>query len=123
MKKVINIERCFEKFNDTYSPKIVGNVNSQSVMVVRLEGDKVPWHTHDNEDEMFFVVDGILEIFEKDKNVILHSGEFYIVPKGVEHRVVPQGHVKLILIEPKDIAHTGKVKSDITKSSFEILDV
>ncbi len=123
MRKVVNIERCFEKFNDTYSPKIVGDVNTQSVMVVRLEGDKVPWHTHDNEDEMFFVVDGILEIFEKDKNVILHSGEFYIVPKGVEHRVVPQGHVKLILIEPKDIAHTGKVKSDITKSSFEILDV
>ena len=123
MKKVINIERCFEKFNDTYSPKIVGNVNSQSVMVVRLEGDKVPWHIHEKEDEMFFVVDGILDLFEKDKKVTLQNCEFYVVPKGVEHRVVPQGHVKLILIEPADIAHTGNVKSEITKSSFEILDI
>ena len=57
MKKVVNIEKCFEKFNDTYSPKIVGDLNGQYVMVVRLEGDKVPWHTHEKEDEMFFVVD------------------------------------------------------------------
>ena len=50
MSKVVNIERCFEKFNDTFSPKIVGELNGQNVKVVRLEGDKVPWHTHENED-------------------------------------------------------------------------
>lgn len=123
MRKVVNIEKCYEKFSDTFSPKIVGEVNSQNVLVVRLEGDKVPWHTHDNEDEMFFVVDGVLDLFEKNNQVTLNSGEFYIVPKGVEHRVVPRGHVKLILIEPKGIAHTGNVKSEITKSSFEKLDI
>jgi mannose-6-phosphate isomerase-like protein (cupin superfamily) len=72
---------------------------------------------------MFYVFDGVLDIFERDRNVTLHSGEFYVVPKGVEHRVVPQGHVKLILIEPKDIAHTGNVKAEITKSSFEVLEI
>jgi len=123
MAKAVNIEKCFEKFNDTFSPKIVGEVNTQNILVVRLEGDKVPWHIHDNQDEMFFVFDGVLDIYEKDNTVTLHSGEFYIVPKGVEHRVVPQGHVKLILIESKDISHTGNVKSEITKSSFERLDI
>lgn len=123
MSKVVNIEKCFEKFSDTFSPKIVGEVNDQNVLVVRLEGDKVPWHTHDNQDEMFFVFDGVLDIYEKDKTITLHSGEFYIVSKGSEHRVVPQGHVKLILIEQKDISHTGNVKSEITKSSFEILEM
>lgn len=123
MRKVVNLQKCFEKFNDTYSPKIVGDVNSQSIMVVRLEGDKVPWHIHENEDEMFFVIEGVLDIFEKEKNVTLHSGEFYVVPKGIEHRVKPQGHVKLMLIEPKDIAHTGKVKSEITKTTFDVLDI
>ncbi len=101
MTKVVNIQKCFEKFNDTFSPKIVGDLNGQHVMVVRLEGDKVPWHTHEAEDEMFFVVDGILDLYEKDKNIVLHSGEFYIVQRGVEHRVVPRGHVLLILIEPE----------------------
>ena len=123
MAKVVNIEKCFEKFNDTFSPKIVGELNGQFVMVVRLEGDKVPWHIHEKEDEMFFVVDGTLDIYEKDKNITLQSGEFYIVQRGIEHRVVPRGHVKIILFEPAGIAHTGKVKAEITKESFDRLEL
>ena len=123
MSKVVNIEKCFEKFNDIFSPKVVGELNGQHVKVVRLEGDKVPWHIHDNEDEMFFVVDGNLEILEKDKTITLNAGEFYIVKKGVEHKVVPHGHVKIILFEPAGIAHTGKVKSEITKESIDWLEL
>jgi mannose-6-phosphate isomerase-like protein (cupin superfamily) len=123
MSKVVNSEKCFEKFNDTFSPKIVGELNGQYVLLVQLEGDNVPWHTHENEDEMFFVVDGILDIYEKDKNITLQPGEFYIVRRGIEHRVVPRGHVKLILFEPEGIAHTGKVKAEITKKSFDRLEL
>jgi mannose-6-phosphate isomerase-like protein (cupin superfamily) len=122
MAKIVNIDKCFSKFKDTYSPKIVGELNGQYVMVVKLEGDKVPWHIHQNEDEMFYVVEGILDIYEKEKRITLHTGEFYIVYRGMEHRVVPMGQVKLILFEPSGIAHTGNVKSEITKSKFEILD-
>jgi len=123
MPKVVNIEKCFEKFSDTFSPKIVGALNGQHIKVARLEGDKVPWHTHDNEDEMFFVVDGILDILEKEKTITLNIGEFYIVKKGVEHKVVPRGHVKIMLFEPAGIAHTGKVKSEITKESVDWLEL
>lgn len=123
MSQVVNIEKCFEMFNDTFSPKIVGELNGQHVKVVRLEGDKVPWHIHENEDEMFFVVDGTLDIYEKDKNITIQSGEFYIVQRGVEHKVVPRGHVKLILFEPAGIAHTGKVKAEITKETFDKLEL
>ncbi len=72
---------------------------------------------------MFLVLDGVLDIHERDKATVLQAGEFYIVPRGVEHRVVPQGHVRLMLFEPAGIAHTGKVKSEITKNEFERLDV
>jgi mannose-6-phosphate isomerase-like protein (cupin superfamily) len=123
MSKVVNIEKCFEKFNDTFSPKIIGELNGQHVKVVRLEGDKVPWHIHDNEDELFFVVDGILDILEKDNTNTLNAGEFYIVKRGVEHKVVPRGHVKIILFEPAGIAHTGKVKAEITKESINWLEL
>ncbi|UCE20157.1 MAG: cupin domain-containing protein [Gemmatimonadota bacterium] len=122
MTKVVNIERCFEKFQDTFSPKIVGELNGQHVLLVRCEGDKVPWHTHDNEDEMFLLIDGMLEVMERDNTLSLHAGEFYIVPRGTEHRVVPKGHVKLMLFEPQGISHTGKVKAEITKESFDRLD-
>jgi len=100
MEKVVNIEQCFKKFSDTFSPKIVGELNGQHVKLVRLEGDKVPWHTHAKEDELFLVVDGVLDVLEKEGSVTLHAGEFYIVYHGREHRIVPRGHVKLILFEP-----------------------
>lgn len=69
------------------------------------------------------VVDGILDILEKDKSITLNAGEFYIVKSGVENKVVPRGHVKLILFEPAGITHTGKVKAEITKESFDRLEL
>jgi mannose-6-phosphate isomerase-like protein (cupin superfamily) len=122
MSGVVNLNKCFERFSDTFSPKIVGELNGQYVLVVRVEGEKVPWHTHANEDEMFLVLEGELEILERDRTTVLRDGEFYIVPRGVEHRIVPRGHVRLLLFEPAGIAHTGKVESDITKTEFDRLE-
>ena len=121
MKGVVNIESCFERFSDTFSPKIVAELNGQHVKLARLEGDKVPWHTHEDEDELFFVVDGTLDVEERDGKLTLRSGEFYVVPRGREHRVVPQGHVKLMLFEPDGIEHTGKVRSEITLERYDRL--
>jgi mannose-6-phosphate isomerase-like protein (cupin superfamily) len=122
MARVVNIEDGFRKFTETFSPKIVGDLNGQHVKLARLEGDKCPWHTHDEEDEMFFVIEGALEVHERDGTVTLHPGEFCIVPRGHEHRVCPHGHVKLILFEPAGIAHTGKVRSEITKDHYDRLE-
>ncbi len=123
MSIVVNIEECFKKFSDTFSPKIVAELNDQLVMLVRCEGDKVPWHFHENEDEMFFMLDGEIDVMMRDETVRVHAGEFYIVPKGVEHRVVPYGHIKLMLFEPAGIEHTGKVRSEITKDQYDRLKV
>ncbi len=123
MSGIVNIEKCFERFEDLFSPKIVGELNGQHVKLVRVEGDKVPFHTHDDEDELFYVLEGELDIIDGDGEFTLRAGEFYIVRRGSEHRVIPRGHVKLMLFEPADIEHTGKVKSEITKDSFDILDM
>ncbi|MGV8038975.1 MAG: cupin domain-containing protein [Thermoanaerobaculaceae bacterium] len=122
MLKVVNVEECFTRFADTFSPKIVAELNGQHVKVVRLEGDKVPWHTHDHEDELFWVLEGALEVWERDGMATLLPGELCVVPRGREHRVVPRGHVKLVLFEPAGIAHTGKVRAEITLDRFDRLD-
>jgi mannose-6-phosphate isomerase-like protein (cupin superfamily) len=122
MIKAVNIERCFSRFSDTFSPKIVAELNGQHVKLVRAEGDKVPWHTHDAEDELFLVLDGSLEVHERSGSVRLNPGEFCVVAHGIEHKVVPIGKVKLLLFEPAGIAHTGKVRSEITKDRYDRLD-
>ncbi|MDD8027830.1 MAG: cupin domain-containing protein [Acidobacteriota bacterium] len=122
MIKVVNLEKCFRMFHDTFSPKIVAELNGQHVKLVRAEGDKVPWHAHEAEDEMFLVLDGALEVLARSGPVRLQAGEFCVVPKGIEHRVVPVGKVKLLLFEPASIAHTGHVRSEITRDHFDRLD-
>jgi mannose-6-phosphate isomerase-like protein (cupin superfamily) len=121
MVRAINIDRCFGMFSDTFSPQVVGELNGQHVKLVRLEGDKVPWHAHDNEDELFWVLEGVLDVHERHEVTTLHAGEFCIVRRGHEHRVVPHGHVRIVLFEPAGIAHTGNVKAEITKEHFDRL--
>jgi mannose-6-phosphate isomerase-like protein (cupin superfamily) len=122
MLKAVNIERCFSRFQDTFSPKIVAELNGQHVKLVRVEGDKVPWHAHEAEDEMFLVLEGGIEILERGGSVSLGPGEFCVVPRGVEHKVVPAGRAKIMLFEPAGIAHTGRVRSEITKDRYDRLD-
>jgi mannose-6-phosphate isomerase-like protein (cupin superfamily) len=121
MTKKVNLEGCFSLFSETFTPKIVAQLNGQHVKLVHLEGDMVPFHIHENEDELFFVVDGILDVIEEGATITLGAGEFYVVARGREHRVVPRGHVKLMLFEPAEIAHTGEVRAEITRDEAEWL--
>jgi mannose-6-phosphate isomerase-like protein (cupin superfamily) len=117
----INIESVFSRFTETFSPKIVADLNGQQVKLVRAEGDKVPWHSHAKEDEMFLVLEGVLDIIWQEGQAELHPWEFLVIPKGTPHRVVPKGHVKLLLFEPATTEHTGTVRAEITKDRLERL--
>jgi mannose-6-phosphate isomerase-like protein (cupin superfamily) len=121
MNKAVNLQEQFARFSDTWSPKIVATLNGQHVKLVKLEADKCPWHSHDTQDEMFLVLEGSIDVELRDCVVGVGDGEFYIVPRGVEHRVVPHGKVKVLLFEPEGTAHTGKVRSAITRESYDHL--
>ena len=84
MEKV-NLAEKFARFSEQWKPKIVGEVDDYDVKLVKVEGEFV-WHSHPEEDELFLVVDGRLTIHFRDRDVELSSGEFLVVPKGVEHK-------------------------------------
>jgi len=113
----MNIKEHFEGIKEYFSPKIIGEVNDTYIKIVKINGGKVPWHKHENEDEMFYVMDGSL-LFEVEgmDNFTLKSGDFYTVKKGINHRVSSKEECKIMLIENKSTEHTGSVKSEITKS-------
>ena len=115
---VINIEQKFNLFSDHWSPKIVGELNGQEVKLAKLKGEFV-WHDHANEDEMFFIVKGVLKIEFRDKTVTLNPGEFIIVPRGVEHRPIADEEVLLMLFEPAAIKHTGDVVHELTVEKYD----
>lgn len=115
-----NLNSLFETITDYFSPKIIGQVNDVYIKLAKIKGPDVPWHTHDYEDEMFYVLSGSLTMEQKGvASFILNSGEFHIVPHGVEHRVHCEEECRLMLIENKGTKHTGDVASAITKSEEE----
>jgi mannose-6-phosphate isomerase-like protein (cupin superfamily) len=95
--------------SEHWTPRVVGRVNDQYVKVAKLLGELV-WHAHDGEDEMFLIVYGNLRIqLEGGREVALGAGEFFVVPKGVQHNPVAAEEVGIILIETVTTAHTGDV--------------
>ena len=117
MQKV-NIAEKLEMFSDHWHPRIVGELNGQHVKLAKLKGEFI-WHKHDDEDEMFFVISGQLKMVMRDKTVIIHPNEFYIVPKGVEHKPIAEEEVSVMLFEPASTKHTGEEKHELTKEVLE----
>lgn len=116
----INLLEKFTKFDDTWNPRIVGELNGQHVKLVKLHGEFI-WHKHDREDELFFVVKGVLKIEFHDRTEVLHEGELLIVPRGVEHKPMADGEVWVLLFEPATTLNTGNIQSERTKKVLEHL--
>ncbi|QRG70756.1 cupin domain-containing protein [Brevibacillus choshinensis] len=117
MEKV-NLAEKFSKFEECWSPKIVGTVNDSHIKVVKLEGEFV-WHHHEEEDELFLVTKGRLLMQFRDREVWVEEGEFIIVPKGVEHRPVAPEVCHVVLMEPTSTLNTGNVTSERTVAELE----
>ena len=76
------------------------------------------WHSHKNEDELFYVIKGKLNMEYRDKTVEVLPGEIIVVPKGVEHRPSSKIETWILLFEPINTKHTGDTISDITKEIY-----
>jgi mannose-6-phosphate isomerase-like protein (cupin superfamily) len=113
----INLAQKLSLFNDQFSPKIIGEVNDLHVKVVKLQGEFV-WHHHEVEDELFFVVKGALKMALREngveREIVIHPGEFIIIPHGVEHRPSADEETHIMLLEPKSTLNTGNVESERT---------
>jgi mannose-6-phosphate isomerase-like protein (cupin superfamily) len=114
----VNIAQKLLLFDEYWSPKIVGELNGQFVKLAKFKGDFV-WHKHDNEDEMFYVISGKFRIELRDKSIELSEGEFFIVPKGVEHKPVADEEVSVMLFEPKTTLNTGNLNNNFTIENLQ----
>ena len=80
MNEAINLKEKFKLFSDLWSPKRIGKLNGQQILLAKIKGEFV-FHKHDDEDELFLVMKGQLELVLEDKTIILNKGEFFIVQK------------------------------------------
>jgi len=114
----INLAEKLSLFQETWKPKIIGELNGQYVKLVKFSGEFV-WHHHDVEDEMFLVLEGRMAMHFRDRVVQLGKGEMIIVPRGVEHKPVAEPEAQVMLFEPASTLNTGNVRNERTLDSLQ----
>jgi mannose-6-phosphate isomerase-like protein (cupin superfamily) len=113
----INLVACLRQFSEHWSPRIIASLNDQEVKLAKFQG-AFDWHAHENEDELFLVVQGEFTMEFRERSVILREGEMIVVPRGVEHRPVAEQECHVLLFEPAGIINTGNARnSDKTNSA------
>tara|TARA_B100001057_G_scaffold110086_1_gene108122 strand:- start:3724 stop:4083 length:360 start_codon:yes stop_codon:yes gene_type:complete len=112
MKK-INLKSKFKEFNETWSPKVIAEMNNYQFKLVKIK-DEFVWHKHKDTDEVFIVIEGKINIEFEDQIVELNAGEMIVVPKGKKHKPFATEEAKIMLVEPREIINTGDIESDLT---------
>jgi mannose-6-phosphate isomerase-like protein (cupin superfamily) len=113
MNRVVDLADALALFSEHWSHKVVARLNDYEIKLVKLQGE-FTWHSHDDTDELFLVIDGTLTIQLRDGDVVLRNGQLYVVPRGVEHCPITNGEVSAMLIEPAGVVNTGGAGGDLT---------
>jgi quercetin dioxygenase-like cupin family protein len=96
----MNLKDKLTGVDQYFSPKIIDEVNDQYIKVAKIKGQEVPWHNHENEDELFYIIDGeLLMEIENDASFMMKKGDLFVVKKGVNHRVSSIEECSIMLIE------------------------
>jgi mannose-6-phosphate isomerase-like protein (cupin superfamily) len=105
----------FKWFNQTLC-----QVNGSVVRVGVFEGE-YHWHKHDEDDEFFYVLEGVLLIDLEERGpqrqvfvdgvqgrvVELAPGQGFVVPRGAVHRTRAQQRTVVLMVENAGIIPTG----------------
>ena len=113
VNRVVDLADKFTLFSEHFSPKVIARLNDYEIKLVRIKGEFV-WHTHEDTDELFLVIDGSLTIQLRDGDVALRPGQLFVVPRGVEHCPIADGEVQAMLIEPAGVTNTGDAGGPLT---------
>jgi len=105
--KSINWQEIIKTIDEPWQPKEVLCFNDQIVRIAKFEGE-YHWHTHEQEDEVFFVISGEIVIQIKEgTDIVLKQGEMGMVPKGIEHCPKSEDPSIVLMIEPDSLNSSG----------------
>lgn len=119
----INLREKFAKFSDHWNPRLIAQLNGQHVKLVRFQGE-FTWHKHDDEDELFFVVEGEFTMrlrAASGGDRVVRAGEFIVIARGVEHCPYAEREVQVMLFEPASTLNTGDAVDPRTRHELEAI--
>lgn len=118
--KKVNLANAFATFQESWSPRVGGDINGFQIKLVKMTGS-FDWHHHDAEDELFLVISGRMRMKLRDEDggdILLEPGEYIIIPHGVEHCPVAEPACEVVLFEPSSTLNTGNLENKRTRTEL-----
>jgi mannose-6-phosphate isomerase-like protein (cupin superfamily) len=95
----INLAREAAQLTEFWSQRVLASGNGNLFKVAKGIGSTT-WHSHDDQDEVFLVIEGYITIQLRDRNVDLGPGDLFVIPRGTEHCPVAQEEARFLLVGP-----------------------
>jgi mannose-6-phosphate isomerase-like protein (cupin superfamily) len=104
--ELIDIPNLIEVSKKKWQNLSLCEVNDCVIRLGVIHGE-FHWHKHIQEDEFFYVIDGLLHVDLKEKTYDLKSGQGFMVPKGILHRTRAPERTSILMVEGKTVTATG----------------
>ena len=80
----------------------IARFNNNSVRLRAMESCEAPWHSHEETDELFLVIDGSIVMDTEQESVIVGKNQLFVIPRGIKHRSRVEGKATLLVIDSID---------------------
>lgn len=105
--ELLDVQRVIDETTDDWYNQTLCQIGDVLVRLGVMRGE-YHWHKHDEQDEFFFVLDGLFRIELEDRPPVeLGPRQMYVVPKGMRHRPVVPVRSTVLMMEKAGVVATG----------------
>ncbi len=104
--QVIDVLDILDNLTEKWVNVDLTEVNDAIVRLGLFEGE-FHWHRHDEEDELFFVLEGELLLDLEGETLTLTPWQAYTVPRGVLHRTRAEERTVVLMTERTGVKPGG----------------
>jgi mannose-6-phosphate isomerase-like protein (cupin superfamily) len=105
--QLMDVQAVIDQVTDPWYNQTLIGVGDVVVRLGVMQGE-FHWHKHDDQDEFFFVLDGLFRIELEDRPAVeLGPRQAFSVPAGMLHRPVVPVRTAVLMIEKAGVVATG----------------
>jgi len=105
--ELVDIGKIADSCKEKWWNQSLCQVNDCVLRIGVFEQGEFHWHKHDREDELFYVLEGLLFLDLEGRSLELGPRQGFMVPRGVVHRTRAKQRTVVLMIEAATIKPTG----------------
>lgn len=105
-QEIIDVQEIVSECKEKWFNQTLTKINNSVARIGIVEGE-YHWHSHEDDDEFFFVLSGKLYIDLEDKTLELNPNQGATISKGVLHKPRAPKKTVILMVETASIDPIG----------------